>query len=298
MFSPSDDRAVAERVARLPIWSGPVKPERLLRGMTNVNFLVDDAGRRFVVRIGDDIVEHQIMRFNERAASEAAHDTGVSPEIIYSEPGIMVMRYVEGRTCTPDDLRDLSRLQKVIPLIKRVHRELPRHLRGPALAFWVFHAIRDYAHTLAKTKSRYVSRLGDFVDVAASLELAVGPIEIVFGHNDLIAGNFIDDGERVWLIDWDYAGFNSPLFDLSNLASNSEFNADEERWMLATYFGHEPDAALEQSYRAMKCASLLREAMWGMVSEVHSKLNFDYAAYTVDYLDRFGRAYSVHRAKS
>src|SRR5579872_30571 len=160
MFSPSDDRAVAERVARLPIWSGPVKPERLLRGMTNVNFLVDDAGRRFVVRIGDDIVEHQIMRFNERAASEAAHDTGVSPEIIYSEPGIMVMRYVEGRTCTPDDLRDLSRLQKVIPLIKRVHRELPRHLRGPALAFWVFHAIRDYAHTLAKTKSRYVSRLG------------------------------------------------------------------------------------------------------------------------------------------
>ena len=298
MRSPSDDSAAAERVAQLPLWSGPVKPERLNRGMTNVNFLVDDAGQRFVVRIGDDMVEHQIMRFSERAASKAAHSAGISPEIVFSEPGIMVMRFVEGRTCTSEDMRSIARLQKVIPLIKRVHREVPRHLRGPALAFWVFHVIRDYAHTLAGSKSRYVSRLADFVDVAASLELAVGPVDIVFGHNDLIAGNFIDDGERVWLIDWVYAGFNSPLFDLSNLASNSEFDAEEERWMLSTYFGHEPDAALEHSYRAMKCASLLREAMWGMVSEIYSKLHFDYAAYTIDYLDRFGRAYSVHRAKS
>ena len=298
MTSTTDDIVATERVAQLPTWSGPVKPERLNRGMTNVNFLVDDAGKRYVVRIGDDIVVHQIMRFNERAASEAAFDAGVAPEIVYSEPGIMVMRYVEGRTCTPEDLRNPARLQKVIPLIKRVHREVPRHLRGPALAFWVFHVIRDYAHTLADTKSRYVSRLPDFVDVAASLELAVGPVELVFGHNDLIAGNFIDDGERIWLIDWDYAGFNSPLFDLSNLASNNEFEAEQERSMLATYFGHEPDAILGQSYRAMKCASLLREAMWGMVSEVHSKLHFDYAAYTIDYLDRFGRAYSVYRAKS
>jgi len=298
MTSTNDDIVATERVAQLPAWSGPVKPERLNRGMTNVNFLVEDAGQRYVVRIGDDIVVHQIMRFNERAASEAAFDAGVAPEIVYSEPGIMVMRYVEGRTCTPEDLRNPARLQKVIPLIKRVHREVPRHLRGPALAFWVFHVIRDYAHTLADTKSRYVSRLADFVDVAASLELAVGPVELVFGHNDLIAGNFIDDGERIWLIDWDYAGFNSPLFDLSNLASNNEFDAEQERWMLATYFGREPDATLGQSYRAMKCASLLREAMWGMVSEVHSKLHFDYAAYTIDYLDRFGRAYSVYRAKS
>lgn len=298
MTSTTDDIISTERVAQLPTWSGPVKPERLNRGMTNVNFLVDDAGKRYVVRIGDDIVVHQIMRFNERAASEAAFDAGVAPEIVYSEPGIMVMRFVEGRTCTPEDLRDFARLQKVIPLIKRVHREVPRHLRGPALAFWVFHVIRDYAHTLADSKSRYVSRLADFVDVAASLELAVGPVELVFGHNDLIAGNFIDDGERIWLIDWDYAGFNSPLFDLSNLASNNEFDTELERWVLATYFGHEPDATLGQSYRAMKCASLLREAMWGMVSEIHSKLHLDYGAYTIDYLDRFGRAYSVYRAKS
>ena len=136
------------------------------------------------------------------------------------------------------------------------------------LAFWVFHVIRDYAHTLQEEGSRYASRLPELVDVAVGLELAVGPIDLVFGHNDLLAGNFIDDGERVWLIDWDYAGFNSPLFDLANLASNNEFDrrrggldaldlfrAASRRWPAGEAIG------------AMKCASLLREAMWSMVSE-------------------------------
>ena len=77
--------------------------------------------------------------------------------------------------------------------------------------------------------SRYASRLPELVDVAAGLELAVGPVDLVFGHNDLLAGNFIDDGRRVWLIDWDYAGFNSPLFDLANLASNNEFDRRRRR---------------------------------------------------------------------
>jgi thiamine kinase-like enzyme len=283
-----------DSAARLPIWKGPVEPVRLSGGTTNVNYLVDDRGERFVVRVGDDIPVHQIMRFNERAASRAAFAAGISPEVVYNEPGVLVMRYIEGRTCTPADIRDLTRLQKILPLVKRVHREMPRYIRGPLLAFWVFHVIRDYAHTLQEAGSRYASRLADLLDVATGLELAVGPIDLVFGHNDLLAGNFIDDGERIWLIDWDYAGFNSPLFDLANLASNNEFDAETETLMLATYFGRAPDEALLRSYRAMKCGSLLREAMWSMVSEIYSKLDFDYAAYTVDYMDRFARAHSAY----
>jgi len=294
-MTPSEhETAAKERIARMPLWHGPVAPERLGGGITNLNFTVTDRGERFVVRFGDDIVVHQIMRFNERAASEAAHAAGISPEVVHAEPGILVFRYIDGRTCTPADMRNADRLAKVLPLLKRVHRELPRFLRGPALAFWVFHVIRDYAHTLTGSGSRFASRLGDFVEVAADLELAVGPIDLVFGHNDLLAGNFIDDGRRMWLIDWDYAGFNSPLFDLANLASNSELDGEQEEWMLTTYFGHMPDRL---AYEAMKCASLLREAMWGMVSELHSKLDFDYAGYAADYLDRFGRAHSRFKAR-
>jgi thiamine kinase-like enzyme len=284
-----------DRVRKLSIWKGPVDPKPLGGGTTNVNLLVTDGGQRYAVRVGDDIPIHQIMRFNERAASRAAFLAGISPEVVHDEPGILVMRYIEGRTCTPDDIRDPARLGKILPMLKRVHREMPRFIRGPMLVFWVFHVIRDYAHTLEEGGSGYASRLPDLLDVAATLELAIGPIDLVFGHNDLLAGNFIDDGERIWLIDWDYAGFNSPLFDLSNLASNNEFDVAQEEWMLSVYFGRPADDHLWRSYRAMKCASLLREAMWSMVSEIHSKLDFDYGAYTLDYMDRFARTYAAYQ---
>jgi thiamine kinase-like enzyme len=279
-----------ERAARLAIWRGPVDPQPLGGGITNVNFLVEDAGEKFVVRVGDDIPIHHVIRFNERAASRAAFAAGVSPEVVHSEPGVLVMRFIDGHTCMAEDMRDLDKLVRVMPLIKRVHREMPKYLRGPLLVFWVFHVIRDYAHRLSEDKSRYASRLPELVENATDLELAVGPIDLVFGHNDLLPGNFIDDGNRIWLIDWDYAGFNSPLFDLANLASNSEFDAEQEAWMLRTYFGRPPDRQLLLGYQAMKCASLMREAMWSMVSEIHSKIDFDYPAYTLDYMDRYARA--------
>jgi thiamine kinase-like enzyme len=279
-----------ERAAGLALWRGPVDPQPLGGGITNVNFVVEDAGERFVVRVGDDIPLHHVMRFNERSASLAAYHAGVSPQVVHTELGILVMRFIDGHTCSADDIRDPDRLARVMFLIRRAHTEMPHHLRGPLLAFWVFHVIRDYAHTLMDDRSRYVPRLPDLLERAASLERAVGPVDVVFGHNDLLPGNFIDDGNRVWLIDWDYAGFNSPLFDLANLASNNAFDADQEAWMLQAYYGRFPDGQLLRSYRAMKSASLLREAMWSMVSEIHSRLSFDYAAYTREYLDRYAAA--------
>ena len=113
---------------------------------------------------------------------------------------------------------------------------------------------------------------------------------MVFGHNDLLPANFIDDGERLWLIDWDYAGFNSPLFDLGGLASNNGLSLAQEDWMLETYFERPVDDALRRRYQAMKCASLLRETMWSMVSEIHSDIDFDYAAYTAENLGAFQAA--------
>ena len=282
--------APEDRAARLPLWKGKVTPVRLGGGITNMNFVVEDAGTKYVVRVGNDIPVHHVMRFNEAAASKAAFAAGISPEIVHTEPGILVLRFVDGKTCTADDMRDPGRLARVVPLLKRVHREMPNHLRGPLLAFWVFHVVRDYAHTLLEGRSRHAAKLPALVDAAAQLEKAVGQIDLVFGHNDLLPGNFIDDGKRIWLIDWDYAGFNSPLFDLANLASNAELDAAGEGALLAAYYGEEPSSALLSSYGAMKCASLLREAMWSMVSEIHSQLDFDYAGYTTDYLDRFERA--------
>ncbi|MEJ0097667.1 MAG: choline/ethanolamine kinase family protein [Bauldia sp.] len=298
MAGQSREALAAERVAALPIWSGAVAPARLAGGITNMNFTVEDAGSRYVVRVGDDIPVHQILRFNEAAASRAAHAAGISPEVVHSETGIIVIRYVDGITLAAPDVRDPARLARIVPLLRRVHRDMPRHLRGPLLAFWVFHVIRDYAHTLTERGSRHAPDLPALLEIAGELEAEVGPVELVFGHNDLLPANFIDDGNRVWLIDWDYAGWNSPLFDLANLASNAEFDRAAEERLLAAYFGRAPDASLWKSYTAMKCASLLRETMWGMVSEITSHLAFDYAAYAADYLARFQRANAARKERA
>ena len=284
-----NDASAKERAAGLAIWRGPVDPQALRGGMTNFNFLVEDGGERFVVRVGGDIPIHQVMRFNEIAASKAAFHAGISPEVVHTEPGILVLRFIEGHPCKPEDIRASGRLAEIVPLIKRVHDEIPRYLRGPVLAFWVFQIIRDYAHTLGEGKSRYAARLDEFVETASQLERAVGKVDLAFGHNDLLPANFIDDGRRIWLIDWDYAGFNAPLFDLANLASNSDFDDEQEGWMLEAYYGYPPGPKLLMSYRAMKCASYLRDAMWSMVSEIHPETaNYiDKAAYTQYSMDRY-----------
>jgi thiamine kinase-like enzyme len=284
-----------ERVRALPVWREAVHPEPLGGGITNLNFTVDHGGARFVVRVGDDIPVHQVMRFNERAASEAAFRAGISPEVVYAEPGILVLRFIKGKTFTAEDVRKPENLARILPLLRRVHTEMPGQVRGPALVFWVFHVIRDYGHTLRDGLSRHLTRLPELLAIAEELERDVGPVELVYGHNDLLAANFIDDGNRIWLIDWDYAGFNSPLFDLANLASNNGFSPEQEDWMLRNYFGRAPSFDLRRSYSAMKCASLLRETLWSMVSEIHSNLVFDYPAYTADYLGRFEQAIAEHR---
>ena len=280
-----------ERAARLPCWKGEVAPEALGGGITNINFTVDDAGERYVVRIGDDIPVHGVYRVHELAAARAAHAAGIAPEIVHAEPGALVMRWVEGRTLEAEDVRDPARMERVLDTVIRCHREIPLHFRGPTPIFWVFQVVRDYARILRDEGSRMTGRLDELLERSARLESLVGPVDIVFGHNDLLAANFIDDGDRVWLIDWEYAGFNSPLFDLGGLVSNSELDADAERRLLERYFGALPGDAGAASYAAMKCASLLRESMWSMVSELHSEIDFDYVAYTKENLERFERAW-------
>ena len=283
--------------AGLSCWRGKVDPESVGGGITNQNFVVKDGSERFFVRIGDDIPEHGILRFNEAAASRAAAAAGVSPEVVHQEPGALVLRFIEGRTFTEEDVRKPENLQRIVPLVRRAHAEIPNHLRGPALVFWVFQVLRDYAGTLRDGDSRMLAELPRLLDIAGKLEKAVGPVDLIFGHNDLLAANFLDDGERIWLVDWDYAGFNSPLFDLGGLASNNQLSPEQEAWLLETYFNAPVTDELRRRYEAMKCASLLRESMWSMVSEIHSTLDFDYVAYTTENLQRFERAWNEFSKK-
>jgi thiamine kinase-like enzyme len=278
------------RIRALPIWQGEIAATPLTGGITNVNYKVTDDAGSYVVRVGDDIPLHQVMRFNELAASRAAHAAGLSPAVVHSEGDLTVLEFIESRTLSEADVRHPDMLPRVLDLVKRCHREVPAYLRGPSLVFWVYHVIRDYAATLRDHGSSHMAMVPELVTIGNRLEQKAGPYDMVFGHNDLLCGNFLDDGTRLWLIDFDYAGFNSPLFDLGGLASNNGLSPDQEEAMLESYFETPVTDDLRQRYLAMKCASLLRETMWSMVSEITSDIDFDYAAYTAENLARFTAA--------
>ena len=283
------------KAANLEFWSSPVEPEPLGGGITNTNFIVNDRDERFVVRIGDDIPIHGVMRFNEIAAARAAHAAGISPEIVYQADGVFVMRFIKGRTLTEAEVRDQQNLERILSLIITCHTEIPKHFQGPALVFWPFHVCRNYIHTARAGNSRMIDALPRFLDINAELEKSVVEIKLIFGHNDLLAANFIDDGRRLWLLDWDYAGYNAALFDLANLSSNNELSPAQEDWILETYYEQPVTDGLRRRLAAMKCVSLLRETLWSIVSEIHSTIDFDYVNYTGKNLSRFENAYKTFR---
>ena len=283
------------RIAGLPCWQGKVDIEPLSGGMTNLNFKVTDGASQYVVRFGEDDPIHLISRRNEIASSRAAFDIGVSPELVHHEAGILVVRFIDGKVFDESDVRIDQNLVRIVELLKRFHHELPKRFNEVAVMFWVFQVLRHYHNLLVQGESSHAVRLPELANIGAELEAAVGPVEIVFGHNDLLPANFIDDGDKIWLIDFDYAGFNSPLFDLSNLASNNELSDAQERTMLEQYFGSSPDHAKLSSYHAMKCASLLRETMWSMVSELYSRVEMDFADYTQKNLARFETVYAEYK---
>jgi len=281
-----------DRIRNLGIWRGKTTIEPLSGGMTNRNYRVRDTERTAVVRLGDDIPVHMISRANELAASRAAEAAGLSPAILHAAPGVLVMDHIDARTLTPADIDRPAMLKRIIPLLRRCHEDMPKYFRGPAMIFWVFQVIRDYANTLKEGDSPYLDEIKGLLARAEKLESAAGPYSIVFGHNDLLAANFLDDGARLWLLDWDYAGFNSPLFDLGGLASNNQLSEERETSLLEAYFEVAVGEPLWRRYKSMKCASLLRETMWSKVSEIHSVIDFDYRAYTAENRARFDAAYA------
>jgi thiamine kinase-like enzyme len=268
------------KVARLPCWRGRVSLEPLKGGLTNISFVATDAAGKFVVRCGEDIPVHHVFRDRERAAARAAFEAGLSPEIVHVEPGIVVLRYIEGRTFEEGDLR--GNVARLVPLLRTCHRDVARHLRGPANAFWPFHVIRDYV--------RLIDADMKHIALADRLEEMQVPLPIVFGHHDLLPGNFIDDGRRLWLIDWEYGAFGTAMFDLANLSSNGNFDDALDEELLEGYFEGQLTIELEVAFHAMKAASALREALWAQVSEVHLRTpGIDYQAHAREYFGRLER---------
>ena len=144
---------------------------------------------------------------------------------------------------------------------------------------------------LNNNDSKYKKILKDLLIKSEEIENQSSPFEIVYGHNDLLAANFIRKNKKFYLVDWEYAGYNTPLFDLGGLSSNNNFDKQQEKIMLENYFEKKVGNSLIHKFNCIKAASLLRETMWSMVAEIVSKINFDYKNYTEQNLENFYLAY-------
>src|SRR3954447_9200016 len=124
------DTAV-RRIRALPCWHGPIALEPLKGGLSNVSFrVVEHGGRKAVARVSEDFPFHHVSRQREAATSRAAHAAGLSPNVIYDEPGLLVLEFIDGRTYGEADVR--ANVEACTALIKRCHRELARHVLGSA----------------------------------------------------------------------------------------------------------------------------------------------------------------------
>ena len=278
-----------EKIKTLSIWKNDLTINPLEGGITNLNFLVNHGNEKLVVRLGQDIPEHLVYRSNEINVSKAAHEIGVSPKLIHSEQGVLVLEFIESETLDPKGVQ--KNLERIIPIIKKIHNEIPNFLSGQPAIFWVFHVIKYYANFLRSNHSIHQNKIDDLLLKASKLEKLSSPREIVFGHNDFLAANFLDDGFKIWVVDWEYGGFNDPLFDIGGLASNNDFKQDLEKEALKMYYEKSISNDFLLKYDSMKTASLLRETMWSMVSEITSKLDFDYGEYTQENLSKFNDAF-------
>lgn len=279
-------KPIPQKLLDLKIWHGKIAVTPLIGGLSNESYIVSDDSGKYVVRFCHDIPAHHVVRDHEAMVSKAAFEAGYAPEMVHYQSGAMVFRFIESRTYSEQDIQ--PNLERLVALIKGFHHNVGRKVRGAGRIFWVFHVLRDYAATLKAGNSRFAGRLDGFMAVNDAMEDMQIPLPIVYTHNDLLPANFIDDGNKIWIIDFEYAGFSTAMFDLANLAANAKFSPNEDEHLLQLYFGAPSSPEIRKAHSAMKCASALRETMWAMVSELHLNApGIDYAAYANETLDQY-----------
>ena len=281
----SEEAVLAAAVER--VWPDGASSWLVLGGgITNHNVKVTRPDGVFVLRVtGRDTELLGIDRSVEHEATRAAAAVGVGPRVVrFVEPeGWLVTEFVEGSIPAPEVLREPAQLERVASTLRRFHdgRAIPGRFESLAV-------VEAYRDTARARGADVPSEFDDALDVARRIAERRAEVTRRPCHNDLLNANFIDDGARLRIVDWEYAGMGDPLFDLANFAVNHELGPDERATLVRAYTGETNDADLE-ALDLMRFMSDFREAMWGVVQSVVSELDFDFGAYARQHFERMAR---------
>ncbi|MBK8455698.1 MAG: phosphotransferase family protein [Phyllobacteriaceae bacterium] len=267
-------RAAMQAIPALSGFSGPIVR---LGGLTNLVFRVGD----ICLRIPGHGTEEYIDRANEAVAAREAAKAGVSPALVHFDAatGVMATRFIDGAaTMTPALFRNRNGAPaRAGKAFRRLHKS------GAIFPFRfeLFAMIDDYLRILS---TKDVALQAGYHDVVAEAQgvraaLAAQPVQLSPCHCDPLCENFLDTGERMWIVDWEYSGMNDPMWDLGDLSVEGNFDATQDEAMLAAYFGGEAPAGERARMIIHKAMCDLLWTLWGLIQLANGNPADDFRAY-------------------
>jgi len=278
---------IDEVVTKIPEWNGKnISVTPLSGGLTNSNFKVDVDGTLYFVRVPGASTELlAIDRANEYHNTKAASQAGVAPKIFYHLPeyNVMVIEFLNGKTMSKDSLNESGQPTRMAQAIKRLHAG-ERFL----LDFNMFRLTEYYLSLCRDRAIKIPDGYRERMLTVSAIEEAMNakPLATVPCNNDLLAENYIDDGNQLWLIDYEYSGNNDPTFELGNTCQEMQFSDSQISEVCAAYFGEASPAMIAR----MKLNMIMSDVGWGLWAAIQaniSTIDFDFWGWAIE---RWGRA--------
>ncbi|GBD44444.1 hypothetical protein HRbin40_01933 [bacterium HR40] len=279
-------------LARIPLFAGVDRAQiraTRLGGLTNRVWRLDFGGRSFCLRIPGHGTADYIDRRAEETNARAAARAGVSPEVLYFDPtdGLMLTPFLAGAVTMSPDLfrRRPGAAARAGAVLRRLHTSGERF----ANRFDLFAMIDGYLAALARRNAalpegyREAMRQAEVVREA----LAAHPVPWVPCHCDPLCENFLDDGSRMWIVDWEYAGMNDPMWDLGDLAVEGAFSEALQGELLVGYFGQPPDPFDRGRMAIFMAMCDLLWTLWGLIQDADGNPADDFKTYAANRFARY-----------
>jgi thiamine kinase-like enzyme len=278
---------IEEVVSKIEDWQGKeTSIQPLSGGLTNTNFCVVVDGIPYFIRVPGESTELlAIDRKNEVYNTKAAAEAGVAPPVLYhlQEYDVMVLKFLDGNTMSKESLNAAGMPTRMAQAIKKLHA-------GPRF-YSDFNMFRLTEYYLKLCKDRNIKTPDGYLErmpTVARMEeaMSVRRLPAVPCNNDLLAENYIDDGNQLWLIDYEYSGNNDPTFELGNTCQEMQFNNAQIEEVCAAYFGD----VTAQKIARMKLNMIMSDVGWGLWAAIQAKIStidFDFWGWAID---RWSRA--------
>lgn len=252
-----------------------------LGGMTNLVYLVERHDQKVVVRIPGEGTEAYIDRSVDVHNARAAEKAGVSPAVLWADEktGAMITRAVLNiETMSPEKFKSRSGApRRAGAVLAKLHKSGQTF----TFRFELFSMIEEYLRVLSTKDIALPEGYHEVVAAAGPMGEALNlhPVPLAPCHCDPLCENFLDDGERMWLVDWEYSGMNDPLWDLGDVAIEAEMDEAQEVELLEGYFGRPPTAAERGRVVIYKAMCDLLWTLWGLIQVANDNPALDFRAY-------------------